>query len=177
MKSINLIPAILLLCLFGCTQPDSAKNDPLPLPVKDTTEYFSFVVNGDSVNNESVKLLLTPTKRAFFYVFPNNGGTVSFRLVNASNSSETLGYMDINSKMAGSFPFSENKTFGGFNFQGLQKFVNLKSKSGLVIINHFPDTLFDYLTGTFTGNFYTIGDTTKIYTITNGEFRFKRTTP
>lgn len=175
MKQIHNLLAVLLLFTLSCTQPDDAKNDPQPSNAT-PDQYFSFTITGDSFDHEPVVLALDTSRIAFFYVFANNGGEVTFRLTDKATMQNNVGGMTIQATTEGTYSFEEYKTTCGFYVNGKHKQLNIKSKTGSVTIDHFPDSLFDYLRGSFQGTFYNSFDTTEVYTITNGKIRFKRTT-
>jgi hypothetical protein len=169
LKAILLLLAATSLFFIGCGKPDDSDDETIT-PVIDTREYFVFKLTSDTFNNEFIVLDTGSSQNTSgnFLTAP-----VSLRIDVSRNGKTLVGFFNINARKEGLYAF-DTITRGGIFLPGYKGNPNMFSQSGHITITHFPVKNMDYITGTFSGTFVDIHDSTHLFTITEGRYRIQR---
>lgn len=164
MKQIALF---LILVVFSCTKPDSS-NDITAVPQQpDTGTFIQFTFQGDSFNRE--KIVMNGQAGCNF------GGTGRYMTASCTrNGYNITSYFDFKLDSAGTVDLDSLKNTSNFRFYGTNiEYYLLTSFEGKFNITHYPDSINDYLKGSFSGS-YIDKQSGHLFTITNGRFRVQR---
>lgn len=165
-------PFILLLALFsiGCSKPNESTSGAPAVQKPDAEEYISYTLQGDSFTNEKFEMLATANSTSGNFGNPNT--IISF---SAPASGYTISaYLTLSIKNAGFVSLDTIKNTSRFIFSGKKGAYFIRSNSGRLIITHYPDSINEYLKGTFEGSYTDLYNDHRTFTITNGLFKIKR---
>jgi hypothetical protein len=179
-----LIPCIALVFFLTQCKKDQGQNNIETIPT-DTSEYVSFRITGDSLNNEFVRID-TGMNRVTIYENasnnPHNPQLIRIRIQLGHSGSlfYVNAFFQTAGTKAGKYQFdsviTNNSTCSYIGIPFHKGGPVVKSKSGYIHIDHIPEDTSDFVTGTFEGVFENnyVNNPDVDFVITEGKFHIKK---
>jgi hypothetical protein len=160
---------LLIVVAFSCTKPDSSKYDVIATPQQpDTGAFVIFTLHGDSFNEERIVINGEYSACSF------SGTTRYIAAWGHRNGYRLDSHFYFKLDTTGTVGLDSLINISNFRFYGTNiEYYLLTSFAGKFTITHYPDSINEYIKGSFSGS-YLDKTTRRPFKVTNGIFRIKR---